>query len=369
MGIVTHAIESAEAAEVYITAVPQYRADVSQQAEELFSGIKEVLRRKKAHILQERVFATQNALEIIPSIRSSLYGGLDDGVPPSWLAVPEGENGQIAGAQVHAICTEQESEVLHSEGKACGRMLNQGGKKYIALSGVSAPDAGQAQEQARAMLEQAECVLGQGGGNIQSVVRTWMWLGDILGWYKEFNSVRTRFFAERGLIKGPVNYRLPASTGIGIAPAGGAICALDLFAVVEAEDSKEFFSRAGEQGSPLEYGSAFSRALRAATPAGKTVYVSGTAAVDPWGSTEHVGDIKAQINSTISHVQAVLKETRCRDQDVVQAIAYCQTTEVEKTFSTISSDLPWPCLTVICDLCRQDLLFELEASACPGARS
>jgi hypothetical protein len=53
----------------------------------------------------------------------------------------------------------------------------------------------------------------------------------------------------------------------------------------------------------------------------------------------------------------------CRDEDVVQAVAYCKTTEVEKIFNALKGNIPWPLVTTICDICRPDLLFEMEATA------
>ena len=44
-------------------------------------------------------------------------------------------------------------------------------------------------------------------------------------------------------------------------------------------------------------------------------------------------------------------------------IAYCKTTEVERVFDSLKDNLDWPWLTVICDICRPDLLFEIEATA------
>ena len=100
-------------------------------------------------------------------------------------------------------------------------------------------------------------------------------------------------------------------------------------------------------------------------PAGETVFVSGTASIDAGGATTHVGDAAGQIHATIENVRAVLREMQCRDDDVVQVIAYCKTTEVEKVFNSIKDKLAWPWITVICDICRPDLLFEIEATAMP----
>ena len=54
---------------------------------------------------------------------------------------------------------------------------------------------------------------------------------------------------------------------------------------------------------------------------------------------------------------------------VVAAIAYCKTPEVEAAWRRIRPDVPWPFVTVLADVCRQDLLFEVEATACPGVQA
>jgi len=196
-----------------------------------------------------------------------------------------------------------------------------------------------------------------------------MWLCDILSWYEDFNEVRTKFFTKRGLIGEQTRQSMPASTGIGLCSADGAKCAMDLTAVLQPPDSTQYLQAVGKQQCALEYGSAFSRASRAFTPAGETVFVSGTASIDARGATMNVGDAQGQIHATIENIRAVLRDTQTTDEDVVQAVAYCKTTEVEKIFYELKEDLGWPCVTVICDICRPELLFEMEATAMASVES
>jgi hypothetical protein len=56
----------------------------------------------------------------------------------------------------------------------------------------------------------------------------------------------------------------------------------------------------------------------------------------------------------------------CRDEDVVQVVAYCKNTEVEKIFNDLKGRLRWPWVTAICDICRPELLFEIEAVGMPA---
>ena len=358
-------IESASATEIYISATPGEAATFHDQAREIFSGVRDILRSKKAFILQERVFSTLAATETIRRAHSEAYGDLDDGVAPSFLVAAEGSSGPIAGVQVHAISTKNKPEVVSLDQTGCGRILRTPGCTILTLSSISAPQAGKNTEQAQVMMEMGESVLKQFGADFLSVPRTWMWLKDILSWYDEFNNVRNDFFTERGLIGAGTRQSMPASTGIGLGPDNGGHCAMDLIAVLEPTDCTQYLQVTGKQHCALNYGSAFSRASKATMPAGQTVFVSGTASIDANGATTHIGDAQGQINATIENVRAVLSEMQCNEKDLVNVIAYCKTTEVEKVFEASRKSLNWPWITVICDICRPDLLFEIEATAMP----
>jgi enamine deaminase RidA (YjgF/YER057c/UK114 family) len=358
-------VELASATEIYISATPGQAAPLQDQAREIFSGIRDILRSKNAFILQERVFSSLPATETLRQARSEAYGELNDGVAPSFLVAAEGSSGPIAGVQVHAVSMENKPEVVNLNQTGCGRILRTPGCTLLTLSGISAPQVANNTEQAQVMLETGESVLKQFGVDFLSVPRTWMWLKGILSWYDDFNSVRNNFFTERELIGAGTRQSMPASTGIGLGPDNGGHCAMDLVAILEPADSTQYLQVTGKQHCALNYGSAFSRASKATTPAGQTVYVSGTASIDADGATTNIGDAAGQINATIENVRAVLAEMQTDEKDLVQVIAYCKTTEVEEVFNSIKGSLDWPWITVICDICRLDLLFEIEAAAMP----
>ncbi|TKJ39575.1 MAG: hypothetical protein CEE38_02305 [Planctomycetes bacterium B3_Pla] len=361
----TRSVESDSATEYYISATPGQKAPLQDQAKQIFSGIHDILRSKEAHILQERVFSTQSAVETLCRARSGAYGDLDDGVAPAFLVADEGLSGPIAGVQVHAVNCAGKPEAISLDGNLCGRILRVPGRAYLVLSGISDQQGRQATEQAEAMMEKVGAALRQYGADFLSVPRTWMWLKDILSWYDDFNRVRTGFFKEWGLIGAGTRQSMPASTGIGLGPADGGHCAMDLMAVLEPTHCTQYLQVTGKQHCAFEYGSAFSRAARSVMPAGDAVFVSGTASIDADGTTTHVGDAAGQIDATIEAVRAVLSEMQADEKDLVHVIAYCKTTEVEKVFEASRKALSWPWITVICDICRPELLFEIEATAMP----
>jgi len=364
-------VESPEATEIYITATPGDNGPLKDQDRDLFSAIRDVLVSQKAHLLQERIFGTQSVMAELLRIRSKVYGEIDDGIAPSGLCGKD-ESAPLAGVQVHAVISNEKPQAIVLDGTPCGRVIRLPGSAYLTLSDIRADEAtqkaGNPSEQAKVMMEKSESVLKEFGADFLSVPRTWMWLSDILSWYDDFNHVRNTFFTERGLIGQGSRQSMPASTGIGLYPADGSKCAMDLTALLKPADSIQFLGAIGKQQCALEYGSAFSRASRSITPAGETVFVSGTASIDAAGATTNIGDASGQINTTIENVRAVLKDMNAADENVVQVLAYCKTTEVGKVFDGIKGNFPWPWITVICDVCRPDLLFEIEATAMPGAK-
>jgi enamine deaminase RidA (YjgF/YER057c/UK114 family) len=365
----TRIIESAQATELYFTATPSPHLDPAEQAKELFAAIADLLHDTNTRLLQERVFATPQAAETIAPIRTKMYGDLDDGVAPTWLAVPQGRAGPISAVQIHAVAGEFATEILHLTDTPCGRLVKLPGRGYLVISGITGHEADSRDVQAHLMLEKAESLLKQAGIDFFHIARTWMWLADILDWYDRFNEVRNKFFIERGLIRKDGDNTLPASTGIGIGPANnGAACALDLVAVIDGSSPIDYLLAGGRQYCAYNYGSAFARATGAKTPAGRTIFVSGTASIAADGATVHVGDAAAQIEDTVRNVRAVLKDMKCTDDDVVHSIMYCKTPEIETLFHDKWANFPWPHFTTITDICRHDLLFEIEATAAVPAK-
>jgi enamine deaminase RidA (YjgF/YER057c/UK114 family) len=355
-------IRSGEAAEFFISLRPQANGDVPTQAASLMDAAAAAVRQHGAAILQERIFAHAEVMEILAGARTRSDGELQDPVEPTWLIVPGNACGPICGIQIHAVAGCGTPTVLSVGGRPSGRLLEKGPVRYLVGCNLQADIADAPANQARSMFAKAEQLLAQAGGTLADVARTWMWLGGILDWYSQFNQVRSELFAARGLLRQDATGHLPASTGIGIGPTGGRCCAMDFCATLGKERPR-FLLAASRQGAASKYGSAFSRAAVARTLAGRTVYVSGTAAIDAAGQTTHPDDPRGQIEDTIENVRSVLGDAGCREEDVLQAIIYCKTAGVEQLFRQEWDNLPFPYVVVIADVCRENLLFEMEVTA------
>ena len=115
----------------------------------------------------------------------------------------------------------------------------------------------------------------------------------------------------------------------------------------------------------LEYGSSFSRAVEVAAPGYKRLLISGTASIAPGGENVHIGDAPAQADYTMRVVEAILESCAMGWPDVCHAVAYvkraCDLCAMEQLTRKHLPDVP---LAVVhADICRDELLYELEVDA------
>ncbi|HEX2973667.1 MAG TPA: Rid family hydrolase [Tepidisphaeraceae bacterium] len=356
--------QSNQVTELFISVRPKAPADPAAQADAMMAMIASLLRQHHAVILQERIFADASVMALLAESRARSYGQAVDPIGPTWLVVPENTCGPISGIQIHAVAGSSQPSLLYIDDEPHGRLLQYGRLRYLTGCNLLGDPEDPPASQARMMLLKAEQLLAQSSATLADISRTWMWLGNILDWYNDFNRTRSDLFKDRGLLKPDATGNLPASTGIGIGPAGHQQCAMDFCATLEGPRPR-FLLGASRQGPASKYGSAFSRAAVAGTPAGTAVYVSGTAAIDPAGQTTHIGDARGQIEDTIQNIRGVLTDAGTCEQDIVHAIVYCKDRRVEQIFRQTWGNWPIPYILAIADVCRENLLFEIEVTAMP----
>ena len=117
------------------------------------------------------------------------------------------------------------------------------------------------------------------------------------------------------------------------------------------------------QCAALQYGSSFSRAVEIGTPEYRTLMVSGTASIEPGGATAHVDDVERQIQLTMDVVEAILTSRGMGWKDATRAVMYLKKasyTGLWQAWLRRNRLEALPLLTVEADVCRDDLLVELE---------
>ncbi len=283
--------------------------------------------------------------------------------PMTWVEEGNGDGGPVAGIQAHAV-TGIDVRPVHLDGRTVGTIFEDENARYCVLGGLRpATNEKPRDEQVWETLELMEAGLATAGMNFGHVLRTWFYLDDILDWYDRFNAVRNDFFKERKVYEGIV----PASTGVGGSNSAGTALVADLIAVVPKNDTVTIKPVASPLQCPaLEYGSSFSRAVELGLPSQRRLYVSGTASIAPGGQTVHVGDVKRQVRLTMDVVAAILNSRQMGWEDVTRVIGYFKHTEDAPEFSHYCREQRLPDMPVIIaknDICRDDLLFEIEVDA------
>jgi enamine deaminase RidA (YjgF/YER057c/UK114 family) len=345
---------------------------VAEQVEEAYRDMDGALRDTGAVVLQERVFGDLRVSPVVARARARATGESETwAVPPTFVeGAPVGRD-SLAG--VHVLAVRAESNRLVREGPCVlGRVVEVAGARLLGLADVGrAVAAGPARdpaEDAGATIDAAERMLAREGFSFRDVARTWYYLRDILDWYGPFNAVRNAAFRRMGLTGPGGDGAIPASTGIDGRNSRGAWCALDLVAAQPVNgrplDMRRLRNR--RQNEAPEYGSAFARGMALTVGDHKYLFISGTASIDDHGATVHVGDFEAQTTQTIEAISTLLEGAGASLGDVRQATAFIKNPSDLRSFERLSQraglDQVPPVVTVA-DVCREDLLVEIDATA------
>ena len=300
-------------------------------------------------------FFVQNACIASLSSERQIKGIAEVGTT---LLVSSGVGGGVQIGTLSGV----DSTPLYDGERVIGRFFEDDDAKYCWLGGIlPAEPAEPRPAQTGQVLHSIQKVLEQVGMHFRDVIRTWFYNDHILDWYDDFNRVRTAFFRQHGIT------RIPASTGIGISNAAGTALVAKAFAV-QPKTGQVAVRRIQSplQCEASEYGSSFSRAMEVRDSSTRTLYVSGTASIEPAGQTIHAGNAARQIETTMEVVSALMEEAGMVLSDTTRAIAYFRRAEDVAFWHEYCRNKqlpPLPIILVPSDVCRDDLLFEIELDA------
>ncbi len=351
-GVEIAALQRGGCTEYFLTASPVFGEDFPALCRRLGA----VVRGLGAAIVSADVFGVEGGQ--VPKLHPALGG---NPFPVTWVTEGYGLPDALNGIQVWAVAGAEVSP-LTVNGRLVGTTFDADGIQYCRLGGLVPADLSQSRsDQTRAVFSLMEQGLHAAGMAFSDVVRTWFYNYKLLEWYDEFNAVRTSFFQANGVFDGLV----PASTGIGGANAAGAALTAGVLAV-KARPGSTVAPVAVP--SPLQcpapaYGSSFSRAAEFEAGGFRRLYVSGTASIEPGGLSVHIGDMDAQVTLTLDVVEAILESRGMKWDDVSRAIAYFKAGTDVASFARCCGERgisTAPFLYANTDICRDDLLFEIE---------
>lgn len=365
---------------VYLTACADPEAAGAEQAQRLYQEIFQALGQSSAQIVQERIYGRLSAREVVLRQRQEAAQAAEAGqlVPPTYIEGAPCEGEGLAGVHMVAVApgtADQPTTVedVRSEGRCSGRRVRRLGAEFFYSADVAACACERAAgasrtDQAWAAYEAAAELLRAQELSFADVVRTWVYLDDILSWYDEFNQVRNDFYSRAGLLGQQTPGFLPASTGIEGSNPWALSCALDVLAVRPTAAAYPRVSALSNprQSEAYEYGSSFSRGACLAETDVTHIYVSGTAAIDEAGQSVCHEDLDGQVEYTVRNVESLLAQAKATLADICQATVFFKQdtdpTALARAFERTGL-ASFPAVTVRADICRQELLFEMDAAA------
>lgn len=233
-------------------------------------------------------------------------------------------------------------------------------------------------------------VLASQGFAFDQVVRTWLYLGEIVGSegetqrYKELNRARADFYANiqflrRHVPQGFPGAIYPASTGIG---TNGGDVLMECIAL--SSDRKDVLLLPLEnplQTPAFDYEATyspkspkFSRAMAVVAGDCATILVSGTASIVS-SETKFLGDVEGQTRQTLDNIEALVSEenlTRHGAPGLGSTLAglalvrvYIKRQEDYEKVRVICRQRlgELPAIYAVADVCRPELLVEIEGVA------
>ncbi len=337
----------------------------------LFESLAESLRELDASPLHEKVYGEAAGAREFRRARDRAWAhaGLPADTPLTVVGNTPCVGGEIAGVQLLAVSSRTDGTLrtLRDGDAPVGRELELPGERLVLITDIHGgqPDAGPA-EQFEGMFELAKLRLESLGLSFQDVARTWIHVDCLLPWYDELNRVRNAFFQHVGLVTPGKEPRLPASTGIqGTHPDGhGGL--LELLAVTRTDGEAFEPMRTAHQCGAFDYGSAFSRGMVVPLGDARLLLASGTASIDAGGRTVHPDDPAGQVRETFDAVQALWDAQGSDWSSVTTGVLFFKNPAIHTAWKGLlaSGDVPEiPAIAVFGDVCRDDLLFELEATA------
>lgn len=315
----------------------------------------------EADIVHLMVFGNINAHSAVTEALMRILGNID--WPVTWVEGAACDDSPLAGLQAFAFSGGQVRRIRLGR-RVVSSVFEDGAFRHCLLGGLLPEEnSSSGADQTKQTLDRLEKALVQSGFLFSDLIRTWFYLDGMLDWYDDFNQVRTQAYSGIEFRTGS----LPASTGIG----GRNPAATALVAGAWAVRPLNGAARVQEVPSPLQcpapaYGSSFSRAMEISSPAGCRLFVSGTASIAPDGRTLWQRDARKQIAQTMHVVEAILQSRGLSWSELTRATAYFKHRADARFFGEWCAARGGFSPAVVlanCDVCRDDLLFELELDA------
>lgn len=373
---------------VFVSAVPRKGTGLAEQAHDALATVRAVVGEHGDcnSIVHQAVFVRD--LEHVETCRQIIKDFYGDQLPAtSYIPQPPCDGKELAIEALGVGCGEVEIE------RCCEQLViaRHSGITWIHAANLfPSPTVSGVYDRSLVAFEKMSQMLAKKNVRYDEVIRTWLYLGDIVGMegeaqrYKELNRARTDFYTHFTFGRGrtPATYRgpvYPASTGIGTEGKGITMSCIAL--QTDRQDLVLVPLENPQQVSAFDYGEhyspkspKFARAMAVAAGDSATVFVSGTASITD-AESRHVGDVAAQTHQTLDNIAALISADNFSNHgspglgatldDLALVRVYIKRQEdFEKTRAACEARFgERPTIYAVADVCRPELLVEIEGVA------
>jgi len=382
---------------VYAAAVPRAGGTLRQQAEDALRTIRGVMDEEgtRGSIVQQAVFLHDAArLDEYREIIREFYG---DELPATTYVPQRPCQGKLLAIEALGVGRGAPSGSGEVQIERLSEQLviaRHNGIAFIHGSHV-VPDtqADGCYERSSSAFQKMNALLATAGIGFHQVIRTWLYLGGIVDRegptqrYKELNRARTDFyqnirFDAAHATPGPHEAVYPASTGIGADNRDILMSCVAL--ATDRKDVKVVPLENPRQVSAYCYSSdyglkspKFSRALALTAGTCGTIFISGTASITD-SESRHQDDVEAQTEQTLDNIEALIAEDNLRRHGLPGLGAAMADLALARVYIKRQEDYPkaravcrrrlgeLPTIYAVADVCRPELLVEIEGIAFSG---
>ena len=375
---------------VCVSAIPRRGRGLAQQAEDALQSIADVIGSHGSHgsIVRQAVFVRDLAqVETCRQIIRDFYG---DHLPAtSYIPQPPCEGKELA---IEALGVAGPPGAVEIE-RCCEQMVvtRHSGVTWVHAANLfPEPTTAGVYARSLAAFEKLSQMLAKRNVRYSEVIRTWIYLGDIVGpegatqRYKEMNRARTDFYRHFTFGQGrtPPGFTrpvFPASTGIGTDGKGVVVSCIAL--QTDRTDLTLVPLENPQQTSAFDYqqhyspqSPKFARAMAVAVGNSATIFISGTASITN-SESRFVGDVAGQTHLTLDNIAALIGADNFRHHGVPSLGSTLDDLALVRVYIKRQEDYdrcravcearlgPRPIVYAVADVCRPELLVEIEGLA------
>lgn len=349
----------------------------SESLKKAFQFIADYCKEHNIAIIHERIFASKGMYNNIFQIRQRAYSEKDI-CCSSFTYVNSNTlyDESLAGINIYGVSLlDQKPKDIYYKDKQVGFKWSNKDMDLISLHSLHDDKiTNSPYQQTKNYFNLANEILMAEGFSFHDVCRTWIYLNNILDQYDSFNLARNEVFSKLGLLQEQHDINkikeiyLPASTGINGENIFNASGIMDVFAVRPKHSKLKIFNESGKlQNSAFQYGSAFSRSIIIDDDRNKQrqLFLSGTASIDKSGKSVYLNDIDKQIKMTFDVIDQLLKINNVTLYDISEGTIFLKKASYVQNFKSYcwkNNMPPMPLVIVVSDVCRDDLLFEIDST-------